>query len=192
MKKRVKIAIIFSIVVLIACIIGFINAWIITGGINMSDLTQEKQENAEKVLVKNILLTETKDGKKYWEIYAKSGRYINNSDEVLLYNVIGNFYDEKGAVILSFAGDDGQYESKLKKVILTKNAKLASKNDTQMEANKITWEGLNNIVHAEGNVRAMQAEKLFITCDRTTFSTDFKDFHVYGKTITRVYDKGVN
>ena len=192
MKKRVKVAVIFTIVVLVACIVGFINAWIITGGIKMSDLTQEKQENSEKVLVKNILLTETKEGKKYWEIFAKNGRYVNNSNKVILYNVMGNFYDEKGEVILSFAGNNGEYDGTSKKVILTQNAKLASKNNTQMEAQKITWEGLNNIVHAEGNVRAMQADKLYITCERTTFSTDFKDFHVYGKTITRVYDKGIN
>ena len=121
MKKRVKVAVIFAIVVLVACIVGFINAWIITGGVKMSDLTQEKQENSEKVLVKNILLTETKQGKKYWEIFAKSGKYVNNSDKVLLYNVIGNFYDENGEVILSFSGDDGQYESKIRKVILNKN-----------------------------------------------------------------------
>jgi len=192
MKKRVKIAVIFAGVVLVACIVGFINAWIITGGVKMSDLTQEKQENSEKVLVRNILLTETKQGEKYWEIFAKSGKYVNNTDKVLLYDVMGNFYDENGEVILSFAGDDGQYESKRRKVVLNKNAKLASKNNTQLEAHKITWEGLDNIVHAEGNVRALQAEKLFITCERATFLTNFKDFHVYGKTITRVYDKGAN
>lgn len=191
MKKRVKVSVIFISVVLLACIAGFINAWRITGGIKMSDLTLEQKQDAEKVLVKNILLTETKEGKKYWEIFAKNGRYINKTDKVLLYNVTGNFYDKNGEVILSFYGDNGEYDSKLKKVVLTNNTKLASKDETQMEAHKITWEGLNNIVHAEGNVRTIKAEKLFITCNRATFSTNFKVFHVYGNTITRVYDKGI-
>ena len=191
MKRRVKVATIFISVLLVACVAGFINAWIITGGIKMSDLTMEQKRNAEKVLVKNILLTETKDGKKYWEIFAKNGQYVNNTDKVILYSVTGNFYDENGEVILSFYGDNGEYENKHKKVVLTNNAKLASKDETQMEAHKVTWEGLNGIVHAEGNVRAIKADKLLITCDRTVFSTDFKDFHVYGNTITRAYDKGV-
>jgi LPS export ABC transporter protein LptC len=175
----------------VACIAGFINAWIITGGIKMEDLTQDKQEKAEKVLVKDILLTETKDGKKYWEIFAKRGKYVNNTDKVMLQDVIGNFYDENSQIILSFSGDNGEYESKRKKVVLTNNAKLAAKDETQMEAHKVTWEGLNNIVHAEGNVRAIKAEKLFITSDRAVFTTNFKDFHVYGHTSTRVYDKGI-
>jgi LPS export ABC transporter protein LptC len=191
MKKRVKLAVIFIGVLLVACIAGFINVWIITGGVKMSELTQDKREKSEKVLVKNILLTETKEGKKYWEIYAKSGQYINNSEKVLLNEAMGNFYNENGEVILSFSSDNGEYDSKNKRVILKNNAKLASKNETQMEAHQITWEGVNNIVHSEGNVRAMQAEKLYITCDRSTFTTDFKDFHVYGHTITRVYDKGL-
>jgi LPS export ABC transporter protein LptC len=191
MKKRVKVATIFISVLLAACVVGFINVWIITGGIKMSDLTIRQKRDAEKVLVKNILLTETKEGKKYWEIFAKNGKYVNNTDKVLLYNVMGNFYNENGEVILSFYGDNGEYESKRKKVVLTNNAKLASKDDTRMQAHKVTWEGLNGIVHAEGNVRASKATNILITCDRTVFSTDFKDFHVYGNTITRVYDKGI-
>lgn len=191
MKKRVKVAVIFISVVLVACIVGFINAWIITGGIKIEDLTQDKQEKAEKVLVKDILLTETKEGKKYWEIFAKSGKYVNDTDKVYLYNVIGNFYDENSKVILSFCADNGEYESKKKKVVLTNNARLASRDNTHMEAHKVTWEGLNSVVHAEGNVKALQLEKLFITSDRAVFKTDFKDFHVYGRTTTRVYDKGI-
>lgn len=191
MKKRVKIAIWFIGAVLIACIAGFINAWIITGGIKMSDLTGDTKKTAEKVIVEDILLTETKDGQKYWEIYGKTGQYVDGKDKVLLQGVIGNFYDEKGEVILSFAGNTGEYEAKNKRVTLTKNAQVASKNQVQMDADKITWEGLGGIVHAEGHIKAIKGDEAMITCDRTVFSTDFKDFHVYGHTKTTVYEKGI-
>lgn len=190
MKKRVKIAIIFISVVLVACIAGFINAWFLTGGLTLSDLTEEQKNNAEKLWVENILLTETKEGKKYWEIYGKNGQYVDQKNRIILNNVIGNFYDEKGEVILSFAGDKGEYETKTKRIILTKNAKLASKDNTQMNAEKMTWEGDDNIIHAEGHVKAVKADELLITCDRTVFSTNFEYFRVYGHTKTNVYEKG--
>ncbi len=190
MKKRVKIAIGFIIVVLVACIAGFINAWIMTGGLTLSDLTQEQKENAEKLWVENILLTETKGGKKYWEIFGKSGQYVDNKNRIILNDVIGNFYDENGGVILSFAGDKGEYETMTKRVILTKNAKLATKDYTQMNSDKMTWEGNDNIIHAEGHVKAIRGDEAIITCDRTVFSTSFNYFRVYGHTITKLYEKG--
>lgn len=190
MKKRVKIAISFIIVVLIACIAGFINAWVMTGGLTLSDLTEGQKEKAEKLWVENILLTETKNGKKYWEIHGKSGQYVDKQDRVILNDVIGNFYDDKGGVILSFAGDKGEYETMTKRVILTQNAKLATKDETQMNANKITWEGNDNIIHAEGNVKTLRGDEAVIYCDKTVFSTNFDYFRVYGHTKTELYEKG--
>ena len=188
MKKRVKIAIVFSIIVIIACVAGFINAWIIIGGLKMSDLTEDAKQNTEKVDVRDILLTETKNGQKYWEIYAGSGNYQDNRSTILLKNVIGNFYDEKGKVILSFESDEGEYDSEFKKVILKKNAKLASIQDTQMEADKITWEGQNDMLYGEGHVNAIKDTRFLIQCDRTKFSTNFKDFYTYGNTKTKIYE----
>lgn len=190
MKKRVKIAIGFIAVVLVLCIAGFINAWIMTGGLTLSDLTEGQKEKAEKLWVENILLTETKDGKKYWEIHGKSGQYIDKKDRIIMNDVIGNFYDEKGSVILSFAGDKGEYETKTRRVILTKNAKLATKDYTQMNADKMTWEGSKDLIHAEGHIKAVRGDEAVITCDRTVFSTDFDCFRVYGHTTTKLYEKG--
>lgn len=190
MKKRVKVAIVFISVVLVACIAGFINAWFITGGLTLSDLTEEQKNNSEKLWVEGILLTETKEGRKYWEIYGDSGQYVDNQSRIILNNVIGNFYDEKGKVVMSFAGDKGEYEIKTSRVILTEKAKLAAQDNTQMNSDKMTWEGSKNIIHAEGHVKAVKEGELVITCDKTVFNKDFTDFRVYGHTTTKVYEKG--
>lgn len=190
MKKRVKIAIGFIIVVLVACIAGFINAWIMTGGLTLSDLTEDQKLNSEKLWVEHILLTETKEGKKYWEIYGKNGQYVDKKDRIIMNKIIGNFYDDDGTVILSFSGDKGEYETKTKRMILTKNAKIATKDYTQMNADKMTWEGNDGIIHAEGHIKAVRADELLITCDRSVFSTDFGYFRVYGHTTTKLYEKG--
>lgn len=190
MKKRVKIAIGFVIVVVIACIAGFINAWIITGGLKMSDLTGDTQKITEKLWVEKILITETKGGKKYWEIFGKSGQYVDGQEKVLLNGVIGNFYNDKGEVILSFAGDKGEYQIKNKKVTLQGHSKLAGKDDTYMDTDKITWEGEDGIIHADGHIRAVKSDQVLITCDKAVVTTNFKDFKIYGHTKTQIYEKG--
>lgn len=190
MKKRVKIAIGFTIVVTVACIAGFINAWILTGGLKMSDLTEDTKKITEKLWVEKILITETKEGKKYWEIFGQSGQYVDGQEKVLLNNVVGNFYNDKGEVVLSFAGDKGEYLIAKKRVILKGNSKLAGKDDTSMNTDQITWEGEDGIIHAEGHIKAAKADETMITCDKAVFTTDFKNFRIYGHTKTQIYEKG--
>lgn len=189
MSKKIKAYLIFIGVVVLACIIGFINSLIMTGGVNIDSLMQNAQE--EKVLVQNVLLTETKDGGKYWEIFADNGEYINNKDKIFLKNVIGNFY-KKNEVVLSFEGDEGFYESKLKKVTLIKNATIAARDNTSISADRIIWEGTKDTIVAEGDVDVIKSDEIVTKSDKTVFTTDLKEFKIYGNATTKIFDKGIN
>lgn len=186
MTKKVKSYLIFIVVVLVACVIGLINSFIITGGFDTDTLA--KNATQEKVLVKNVLLTETKEGKKYWEIFADSGEYLNKKNKIYLHNVIGNCY-KKSEVALSFEADNGYYENKNKRVTLIKNAIVVTNKETAIKADKIVWEGTIDKIIAEGNVRVVKSDEIMTISDKTVFTTDFKEFKIYGNTITKVFSK---
>ena len=50
---------------------AFISAGVITSNFNRSQL--QTDQDRQEALIKGIILTETKDEKKYWEIYGETG-----------------------------------------------------------------------------------------------------------------------
>ena len=70
-KQKAYIATFVAIIGLLAW--AFISAGVITHNFNRSQL--QTDQNRQEALIKGIILTETKDEKKYWEIYGESGNY---------------------------------------------------------------------------------------------------------------------
>ena len=99
MEKKKLYKIIF-ISTLVLCVFSFIWAWWVTRGVRNN--TAETLAN-QKVAINNLVLTETKDKKKYWELYSKRAEYDSSNSEVTLYGIIGNFYNDDGEVVLSFS-----------------------------------------------------------------------------------------
>ena len=85
---------------------AFISAGVITHNFNRSQL--QTDQDRQEALMQGIILTETKDEKKYWEIYGETGNYDSKNGVAMLNNVIGNFYDDKNDCLLytSDAADD--------------------------------------------------------------------------------------
>ena len=86
---------------------AFISAGVITSSFNRAQL--KGTEDQQKVDAKGIIITETKKGKKYFEIYGETGHYSNDHKLAILYNVIGNFYKD-GEVAMSFQSSKGTYD----------------------------------------------------------------------------------
>ena len=70
-KKQIYITVVLSIIFVMLW--AFISAGIITGNFNRAQL--KGTENKQKVDAIGIIITETKDGKKYFEIYGESRSY---------------------------------------------------------------------------------------------------------------------
>ena len=73
--KKDKFYVIIGSIVIIALLWAFISALFITK--NFQRNIRENKLSNKKVYVQDLLLTETKDGKKYWEIFADKGYTIS-------------------------------------------------------------------------------------------------------------------
>jgi len=142
-------------IVVIAFIIGimawaFISASILTANF---DHTQVKvTQNEQKIDAVGIIITETKDGNKYFEIYGETGSYTNELNIATLNNVVGNFYKD-GQVAMSFQSSKGTYDESAGTITLFENTYIVLQDSTSLEADKLTWYGSDKETVAEGNVK---------------------------------------
>ena len=68
---------------------AFVSAGVITHNFSRSQI--QTDANRQEASIKGIILTETKDEHKYWEIYGETGNYDSKNGVAMLDNVIGNF-----------------------------------------------------------------------------------------------------
>ena len=183
-QKRAYLIIGFSIVFIMLW--AFISAGVITGNFNRAQL--KGSENGQKVDAVGIIITETKDAKKYFEIYGETGSYNNEENLATLHNVIGNFYKE-GEVALSFQSTIGTYDEKNKVITLYENTYIVLKDDTSLEADKLIWSGADNDTIAEGNVKIRKSNEMYALADKCIIGPDYEKFKIVGKTKTRIYGK---
>jgi len=183
--KRKKLLKFFLIILIIAITWGVIWSWFITKTVrkNNSDSSMKNQH----AIVKNLIVTETQDEKKYWEFYAKSGEYISENNQIQLNDIIGNFYDKKQEVAISFKSNQGNYDEKTKKVILKGDILFVGKNQTQLYADEIIWQGKDQDILANGNVQFIQENKIGAYAKKAIFSSDLTNFKILENTITKIY-----
>lgn len=187
MKKRnIGYIILFS-VILIACLWAFISAGIITKGFQKK--LAEDALGKQELTIQNMLITETRDGNKYWEIFAENGYYDNKNQVAVLNDIVGNFYQEN-QVIASFESSRGTYSETRKEIILYEKTLIVYKDGSNVSANQMSWAGNNSDIVAQGNVRLELPSKVVVYADKATLSSDFKTLKVIGRTKTEIYDKG--
>ncbi|MCD7779230.1 MAG: LPS export ABC transporter periplasmic protein LptC [Candidatus Gastranaerophilales bacterium] len=183
-KKNILYIIIFSVIV-IACLWAFISAGMITKSFKTKIIDQtykNKEANIESVLV-----TETKDGQKLWELYADTGMYTDIDNIVLLENLLGNFYDEKNEVKASFKADKGTYNATSKQIILYDNVVLVYYDGTNINAERIIYSGKDKDILAQGNVRIEKPNEAVVIGNNAILKGDYSDFHIEGRTKTQFY-----
>ncbi len=184
-KKKIYLIVFLSIAIL--CTAGFLWAWFVTRDIrkNVSGALNQSQ----KVIVKHLILTETKDHKKYWELYAKTGSYESSKKVVVLTEIIGNFYDKDKNVALSFESPKGTYEDSTKTVTLEGETLIVSKDGSSILADKIVWGGKNTDITASGNVRIKRNDELATISKKAVFNSDLTFFKIIGDSQTMIFTK---
>ena len=157
-------------------------------------LILERIVNDEKVKIsyyntgKQIdMFTETKDEKKYWEIYGETGNYDSKNGVAMLDNVIGNFYDDKNEVSMSFESSKGTYNEKKEQIILYEDTFIVLKDLTTLRADKLIWSGKDVPTIAEGNVRITRKSDLLATAKKVEISPNYEKFKIIGNTVSKVY-----
>jgi LPS export ABC transporter protein LptC len=164
---------------------AFISAGIITHNFNRSQLQTDKDR--QEALIKGIILTETKDEKKYWEIYGETGNYDSKNGVAMLNNLIGNFYNDKNEVSMSFESSRGTYNEAKSQIILYDDTFIVLKDLTTLRANKLVWSGRDLPITAEGNVRITRNDEFIATAKKVEISPDYDKFKIIGNAVSKVY-----
>ena len=165
---------------------AFISAGIITHNFNRSQL--QTSSDRQEALIKGIILTETKNEKKYWEIYGETGTYDSNNGVAILNSVIGNFYDENNEVSMSFESSRGTYNSKKSEIILYNDTHIVLKDGISLKADFLKWAGSNNPIVARGHIVVQKGNEMLATSEQITISPTFDSFKITGNTVSKIYD----
>lgn len=187
-KQKAYIGAFAAIIGLLAW--AFISAGVITHNFNRSQL--QTDQDRQEAIIDGIILTETKNEKKYWEIYGETGNYDSKNGVAILNNVIGNFYDDDNEVSMSFESSKGTYNEKKEQIVLYDNTYIVLKDFTTLKANKLVWSGKDIPITAEGNVRITRKTDLLATAKKVEISPDYDKFKIIGNAVSKVYSDKEN
>ena len=183
-KKRTYLFVLLGIVFVMLW--AFISAGLITSNFNRAQV--KGGANDQKVDAIGIIITETKQGKKYFEIYGETGSYSNDRSIATLHNVVGNFYKE-GEVAMSFQSSKGSYDENSGVITLYENTYIVLKDETSLEADRLTWNGSDEDTIAEGNVRIKKSNEMNALADKCIISPGYEKFKIVGQTQTKIYGR---
>ncbi|HNW25838.1 MAG TPA: LPS export ABC transporter periplasmic protein LptC [Candidatus Gastranaerophilaceae bacterium] len=163
---------------------AFISAGIITHNFNRDKLIGT--ENRQELDIAGLILTETKEGRKYWELYGETGYYNSDNKVAILENVAGNFYKDN-EVTMSFESSKGTYNEIKRQIILYDNTHIVIKDGTSLYTDRLVWSGSDKDVVAKGNVRINRDNELIATAQSAIITPDYATFKIAGKTVTKLY-----
>lgn len=178
-------------------IIGFILVvgvmlWaFITAGILTNDFNRNMVKNAsdkQEVKTKGIIITETKDKKKYWEIYGEKGGYNNTDHKAHLENIIGNFYKEN-EISMSFSATSGVYDEVNKTITLQEKVFIVIQDGTSLKCDELIWQGNDKDILANRNVLIERNGEMVANSEHAIISPNFDKFKIKGKSCTKIYNK---
>lgn len=182
-KKNLAITGAFLVIILL-CIWAFVSAGMLTKSFK-TKIVEQTYKNKE-ANIESLLVTETKDGEKLFELYAEKGRYTDTDNIVLLLDLVGNFYDNN-KVKASFKADQGTYNTTTKQIILKENVLIVYEDGMNISTDMLIYSGKNEDILAKGNVRIEKPNEAVIMGSDAVLDGDYSDFHIKGRTKTQFY-----
>lgn len=187
MSKKKKLYSILFLSVALLCLAGFIWSYVVTSDIRKPN--HEKEAGNQMASVKNIVVTETKDGAVYWELYAEKGSYASKTGDVTLDKTMGNFYNNEQEVVMSFRSDYGIYSESTKTITLKGNAYVVAYDDSSIRADELKFQGKDEDILASGNVIIKRGDDFETHSKNARFNTKLTFFEISGETETSIYTK---
>ena len=168
---------------------AFLSAGFLTNGFSRSNI--KIGNDRQELEVSSMILTETKEDKKFWEIYGETGVYNSDEKIALLKNVIGNFYKDN-EVAMSFESSQGTYNEEKNQIILYNNTYIVLKDGITLNADRLVWSGSDKEIVASGNIKINKSGELTALGDEVIIDPDYSHFKLKGKTTSKIYDKNNN
>ena len=182
-KKRAYLIAIIGIIIVMAW--AFISAGVITSNFNRTQL--KGKEDEQKVDALGIIITETKEGKKYFEIYGETGHYSNDRSIATLYNVVGNFY-KNNEVAMSFQSSKGTYDEKTGVITLYDNTYIVLNDGVSLNTDKLIWSGSDKDTLVEGHVVIKKDNQMKSVAEKGIIFAGYEKFKIIGNTRTDVFE----
>lgn len=187
--KKQKIYIIAFSAITLVLLWSFFSAKFLTSGLNRKDLAQNGE--SQQALVEGIILTETKDEEKYWEIYGDSGLYDSKQETASLNNVHANFFKEN-KVSMSIVSSKGTYNAKDKTITLYEDTYLVIEQGLTLSADKLIYKGSDKPILAYGNVIITKGDEFAANADEIEISADYTNIKIKGNTTSRIFNRSNN
>lgn len=164
---------------------AFVTAKVITHDFkrNLAGNQQVQQE----AIVKGIILTETKNDRKYWEVYGDTGHWTGDKGVAQLDGVLANFYKDN-KVTMSLKSSKGTYNSESKVITLYEDTFIAIDGGITLNADKLTYISSSEPIVAEGHIKIRKDNSLISTADKIIISPNYEDFKIIGHTVSKVYE----
>ena len=159
---------------------------IITHDFNRNQIAGNK--DSKEAFINGIVLTETKEQQKYWELYAETGSYNSSTDVAIMDNVVGNFYKDN-EVSMSFQSSKGTYNAQKKVIMLYQDTFIVLKDGMTLKADRLRYPGGDEPIIAKGNVKITRGNQFSATADEIEISPDFESFVIKGKTTSNIYEE---
>ena len=164
---------------------AFISAGVINHNFNRNILKGNTDQ--QELDVKSMILTESKEGQKSWEIYGETGEYSSDHKIATLNNLIGNFYKDN-KVNMSFQSSKGTYNEETHNIDLYENTYVVLENDITVTADHVTYYSDSKIITANGHVKINRQGTFIATADEAVVNSDFSTFKIKGHTQTNIYE----
>ncbi len=187
--NKQKIYIIASAAIVLILLWSFFSAKLLTSGLNRKDI--EQGGDSQQAVVEGIILTETKDEEKYWEIYGDTGVYDSRQEVATLNGVLANFYKDN-KVSMSIKSSKGTYDSKDKKITLYEDTYLVIKEGLTLSADKLVWTGNDKPIFAYGHVIITKDDQFMANADEIEISADYENIKIKGNTVSKIYNRSKN
>lgn len=184
MTKRTVISIIIMVSILLVSVWAFRTSTNITK--NLVNVSNNPSNTDEKTNIEELIITETRNGEKFWEAYATAGQYDSKNNVANLLNVKGNFY-KKNKVILSFEAPKAVFNQKTKAINLKGGTRLATDSKIYITSEELGWIGNTDLITAKGKVKISKNNEFLSTGDKSIFNTEFTKFKISGNSKTNVY-----
>ena len=185
-SAKQKAYIISSGLIAVVLLWSFFSAKILTTNLNRKELTNGG--DSKHAVVEGVILTETKNEVKYWELYAENGTYNSSIDVASLNDVNANFYKDK-VVSMSIHSSQGEYNAKHGTITLFDDTYVVIKDGLSLSADKLVWSGNDKPIFAYGHVLITKDAEFMATADEVEISADYDNIKIKGNTTSKVFNR---
>ncbi len=154
--------------------------WLIEGG-TVNDKKIQTPKTTPNAIIKEGELSEEKNGKKVWELKAKTIEFDSNQNQSNLTDIVAKLYREDGTYI-DVTSKNGIYDTQNKKITLHGDVLAVYSQGWTLKCQKLEWSQSGKTIEASTNVELVKGDVVALG-DKIQTDDDFKQFKLAGNAV---------